>query len=116
MPALKTLLLQAWFFLGLPLLGAVLVYAFKIPGLFLFLLLAVLWVYEWFAYSHYSFCRQQELLQVFNTAEATQAPVEKLLRAYWEDRPRNVGYRFLSSIVMFFIFPGYYWIHMMQGF
>jgi Type II secretion system (T2SS), protein F len=115
-PALKTLLLQAWFFFGLPLFGVALVYALRVPGLFLFLLLAVLWVYEWFAYSHYSFCRQQELLQVFKAAEATQSPVEKLLRAYWEDRPRNVGYRFCTSAVMFFVFPGYYWIQIHQGF
>jgi type II secretory pathway component PulF len=116
MPTLRTLLLQAWFFFGLPILGVALVYAFKVPGAFLFLLLAVLWVYEWFAYSHYLFCRQQELLQVFKTAEATQAPVEKLLRAYWEDRPRNVGYRFFTGAIMFFVFPGYYWMHMYHGF
>ena len=109
----KALLLQLWFFIGLPLLGLLLYALLGLFGALLFVFLFVIWCWEIFAFSHYRHCRQEEFLQVLQTAAATQAPVEAVLRAYLRDRPREHLYR---AILLFFVFPGYYWIHVQRSF
>ncbi|HYT91608.1 MAG TPA: type II secretion system F family protein [Gemmataceae bacterium] len=112
----KVLLGEVWFLLVLPLLGAGLVHFLGVFGLFLYLMLFVIWCWELFAYSHYRVCRQQEVLHVLETAAATQVPLEAVLSAYLEDRPRDGLHRFLVGILLFFVFPGYYWIHLQRRF
>jgi type IV pilus assembly protein PilC len=109
----KTLLLQVWFLLVLPLLGWGLVRIFGPVGAFIPTVLFVVWVWEVFAYLHYRHCRQEEFLHVLQTAAATHAPIESVFRAYLSDRPREFLYRF---ILLFFVFPGYFWIHMQRSF
>ena len=76
----KALLLQLWFFIGFPLLGALLIRLLGPLGVLILLVLFVVWCWELFAYFHYRHCRQEEFLQVLQTAAATQAPVESVLR------------------------------------
>ena len=106
------MLLQAWFFVGFPLLTAVLlIRPLGSGGALLYLFLSVIWCWEVYVYFHYRFCRQEEFLFVLRSAAVTQAPVEAMLRAYWEDRPRGYGYRFWVGCLLFFVFPGYFWFH-----
>jgi type IV pilus assembly protein PilC len=112
----KLILIQVWYFIGIPLLGIVLFRLFGVAGLFLCTLLFALWCWELFAYFHYRFCRQEEFLSVLRTAAATQAPVEQVLRAYLNDRPKEEWYRFWVVVLMMFVFPGYYLIHMHRSF
>jgi type II secretory pathway component PulF len=112
----KILLLEAWYFIGLPIMGWMLVAAFGQAGAFLYLFLFVIWCWELFAFANYRYCRQEEFVHLLQTAAATQAPVEAALRAYLEDRPREQWYRFWVVCLLFFVFPGYYWIHRRRSF
>jgi type II secretory pathway component PulF len=109
----KAVLLQLAFFVGLPFLAACLIGTMQLFGFFLLVFLFFFWCWELFAFSHYRFCRQEEFLHLLQTAAATKAPVESMLRAYLDDRPREQIYRFA---LLFFVFPGYYWIHMQRSF
>lgn len=112
----KVLLVEAWFFLGMPLLGWVLVFTLGLFGIYLYVLLLALWCWELFAQAHYRYCRQEELVHVLQTAAATRAPVEALLTAYLQDRPQTALYRFWVAGMLFFIFPGYYFVHLKRSF
>src|ERR1043165_4103398 len=109
----KVLLLEMWFFLGFPILGSLLTWFGGAVGGFVAELLFTIWCWDLFAFAHYRFCRQEEFLHVLTTAAATEAPLEAVLRAYVEDRPREHLYR---SILLFFVFPGYYWFHLQRSF
>jgi type II secretory pathway component PulF len=109
----KALLIQLWIFIGFPLLNWLLVAVLGFAGLFIGLFLFWLWVWQFFAFNHYRFCRQEEFVHLLRTATATQAPVESVLRAYLLDRPREHLYR---AILLSFVFPGYYWIHAQRSF
>lgn len=109
----KFLLIESWFLLGMPLIGAALAAALGAPGAFIELALFVLWGWEFFAYLHYRYCRQEEFLAILQTATTTQAPLETTLRAYLADRPREHLYR---GLLLTFVFPGYYWIHLRRSF
>jgi type II secretory pathway component PulF len=111
--AIPILLLEGWFFLGFPLLGWFLIHTLGPLGGFLHLFLFVLWCWEIYAFVHYRYCRQEELLHVLQTAAVTQAPLESMLWAYLQDRPREHLYR---GILLTFVFPGYYWIHVYRSF
>ncbi|MCI0462554.1 MAG: type II secretion system F family protein [Gemmataceae bacterium] len=114
---LKVLLVEVWFVLFLPMLGVALVFALGLlPGLIVFLLLFLWWCWQLFAYVQYRFCRQEEFLHVLQTAAATQAPLESVLRAYLEDRPQGGLYRFWVGSLLFFVFPGFYWVHLQRRF
>jgi hypothetical protein len=89
----KVLLLEIWFFVWLPVLGGILIFALGPLGMLLYLGLFAIWCWELYAYSHYRFCRQEEFLHVMQTAAAAQAPVESFLRAYLEDRPHERLFR-----------------------
>src|SRR5262249_9801728 len=54
--------------------------------------------------------------QLLQTAAATQTPVEKVLRAYLEGRPRETWYQFWVATLMIFVFPGFYGIHRARSF
>jgi type II secretory pathway component PulF len=118
----KILLFQLWFFVGTPMLfvACQIVAALaggravgQVLGDFLFVFVWLLWFWEWYAYAHYRHCRQEEFLFLVQTAAATQAPLEQVLRAYLNDRPREHLFR---AILLFFVFPGYYWIHITRSF
>ncbi len=111
--ATKAVIVQSLCFLGAPFLGAGLIFAFGPLGLLILEVLFILWCWELFAYCHYRYARQEEFLQVLQTAAATNAPIETLLTVYLEDRPREHLYR---SVLLFFVFPGYYWIHVTRSF
>lgn len=80
---------------------------------FLLLFLLFFWGWQWYAYAQYRHCRQEEFLFLVQTAAVTQAPLEQILRAYLADRPSE---RLFRSILLFFVFPGYYWIHRRRSF
>ncbi len=109
----KALLLQIAFLIGFPCVGGVLIGVFRFGGVFLLTLLFFLWCWQIFTFLHYRHCRQEEFLFVLQTAAATQSPMEGLLRAYIDDRPREHIYR---GALLFFVFPGYYWIHLQRSF
>jgi type II secretory pathway component PulF len=109
----KVLALELWFFLGLPALGMFLAFALGPDWDFIYLFLVVIWCWELFAYANYRYCRQEEFLHVLQTAAATQAPVEAVLQAYLNDRPKEHLWR---GILLFFVFPGYYLIHVQRSF
>jgi type II secretory pathway component PulF len=108
--------LQVWFFIGLPVIAEVLNATLGLPGVFLYVFLFAIWSWEWFAFAHYRYCRQEELLHVLRTAAATHAPVETVLRAYLADRPKDEWYHVWAFGLLFFVFPGYYWMHLSRSF
>jgi type IV pilus assembly protein PilC len=110
------ILLEVWFFIGLPVLGHILSSALGPAGGLLFMALFAIWCWELFAFAHYRYCRQEELVHVIQAAAATRAPVEAVLRAYREDRPSDELHQFWKLALLFFVFPGYYWTQLGQGF
>jgi type II secretory pathway component PulF len=69
-------------------------------------------VYGWmlYTYLHYRQGRQEEMLQVLITASQSSAPLAPAIRAYVADRPQGVMREFWVALILFFVFPGYYWI------
>src|SRR5262249_27413498 len=59
---------------------------------------------------HYRQCRQEEFLQVVTAAAAAEAPLAQALGAYLRDRPRGPLHEFWVMLLLFFVFPGYYWV------
>ena len=112
----KILLFQFWFFVWMPILAAILFFTLGPLGAFIFLVLKCFWFWQLFAYYQYRFCRQEEFLHVLQTAATAQAPVESVLRAHLRDRPRDTVYRFWVGCLLFFVFPGFYWIHKQRSF
>lgn len=111
--AKKVVLIEVAFFIGIPILSGVLHAALGFGGDMLAMILMALWGWELFAYLHYRYCRQEEFIFVLQMAANTQAPIEQVLRAYLNDRPREHLYR---GFLLFFVFPGYYWIHIQRSF
>lgn len=56
-------------------------------GQFMFVLLWFLGAWAWYAYAQCRHCRQEEFLFLVQTAAATRAPVEQIVRAYLKDGP-----------------------------
>jgi type II secretory pathway component PulF len=79
-------------------------------GLFLLLLLAAGYSWTLFAFLHYRQCRQEEFLQVITVAAQARAPLSPALRAALADRPRGTLREFWVAVLLFFVFPGYYWL------
>jgi type II secretory pathway component PulF len=73
--------------------------------LVLFVVAAVLG-WSIFAFFHYRYIRQEELLHVLTTAAKDNAPLAPALWAYVKDRPQSTWREFLVSILLF---PVYYW-------
>ena len=109
----KILLIESWFFFFLPILAVAFSISMGRIGDFLFLNLVAFWMWMLFTHAQYRHCRQEEFLYLLQTAAATQAPIESVLRAYLNDRPREHVYR---GVLLFFVFPGYYWLHLKRSF
>jgi len=65
------------------------------------------WVF--FAFFHYRQARQAELIHVLRTATEAEMPLAPALRAYLRDRPQGGQRELWIAILLFFVFPGYYW-------
>ncbi len=91
-------------------LGLALIVGGVAPGLPLLLLLLL--VYGWMlsAYLHYRQGRQDELLHFLSTAAESQAPLAPALWSYLHDRPQGALREFWIALLLFFVFPGYYWV------
>jgi len=74
--------------------------------------LLVVLAYGWllFAFLHYRFGRQDELLHLITTAVESGAPLAPALRAYIADRPHGTAREFWVALGQFIMLPGYYWI------
>src|SRR4051812_7604621 len=81
------------------------------PTLVLPVLFSLTLFYGWaaFAFCHYRHGRQAELLHVVTTALEAQLPLPQALEAYVQDRPRGGLREFWLQVLLFFVFPGYYW-------
>src|SRR5262249_34588495 len=68
--------------------------------------------YGWllFAFLHYRFGRQDELLHLIATAVESGAPLAPALRSYVADRPHGTAREFWGALGQFIMLPGYYWI------
>src|SRR5262245_5202535 len=75
-------------------------------------LMAVGFFYGWmlFAYLHYHQGRQEEFLRLLATVADSGVPLAPALRAYLRDRPRGTVRESLVAVLLFFVFPGYYWL------
>jgi type II secretory pathway component PulF len=78
--------------------------------LLLLLVLAAAYAWMLFAYWHYRELRREEFLQVLAAAAEAEAPLAPALWAYLSDRPHVGWRRFWTSLVLFFVVPGYYWL------
>lgn len=112
----KVMLAEIAFLLALPALGWVLAWRFGLAGVFGFLVLFAIWCWEFLAYCQYRACRQAEVLHVLQAAAATAAPVEAVLNAFQEDRPDGGLHSFWVGLLLFFLLPGYYWVHKRRRF
>lgn len=112
----KLILLQLWVFIALPIFGGLLVGVLGPAGILAFAFLFWLWCWEIVAYLHYRAGRQQEFVCLLQAAGANHLPLESFLQAYLDDRPHRDLYRFWTGVLLFFVFPGYYWIHRQRSF
>ncbi|MSU77042.1 MAG: hypothetical protein EXS16_02990 [Gemmataceae bacterium] len=112
----KLVLLQFWFFIALPICGGVLVGVLGPAGVPIYALLFWLWCWEIIAYLNYRAARQLEFVSLLQAAGANNLPLEAFLQAYLDDRPHKDMYRFWTGVLLFFVFPGYYWIHRQRSF
>lgn len=85
-------------------------YGLGLPGLLWFLALCAGYGWMLFAFFHYRFGRQEELLYILATAAEGGVPLAPALWAYLRDRPRGVGREFWVAVLLFFVLPGYYWV------
>jgi type IV pilus assembly protein PilC len=81
-----------------------------LPGLLVFLVIVLFYGWMLFAYLHYRQGRQEEVLHLLTTAVEAEVPLGPALWAYLEDRPQGVEREAWLAILLFFVFPGYYWI------
>jgi type IV pilus assembly protein PilC len=93
--------------LGLVFCGGLVGYAIFFP-LALIIALASGWFL--FAFLHYRYGRQDELLHLIATAVESGAPLAGALRSYVADRPHGTAREFWIAIGQFIMLPGYYWI------
>src|SRR5205823_2189402 len=91
-------------------LAVALVLAGWAPGLPLLFLLMLFYGWMLFAYLFYRQGRQDELLHFLGTAAESQAPLAPALWAYLRDRPAGPLREFWVALLLFFVFPGYYWL------
>ena len=77
-----------------------------LPGL----LLLMLSVYGWmiYAFVQYREGRQEEFTYLLQSAAEAQAPLAPVIRSYLADRPHGMLREFWVFLLLFFVFPGYY--------
>lgn len=91
-------------------LGIVLVIAELAIGLPFLLLLMLFYGWMLYAFVHYRQARQEEMLHVLSTAADANLPLAPALWAYLHDRPAGPLREFWVALLLFFVFPGYYWV------
>jgi type IV pilus assembly protein PilC len=85
-------------------------WGFGPPGGLLFLLLLLFYGWMVQTFVRYRTSRQEELLFLLATTIDQGAPLAPALHAYLGDR-REKGWRaFWAGLLLFFVFPGYYWL------
>ena len=90
--------------------GFVLVSHGMMPGLLFFLLVGLFYGWMLFAFFHYRRGRQEEFLHLLATAVEAEVPLAPALAAYLEDRPHGLEREAWVMALLFFVFPGYYWV------
>jgi type II secretory pathway component PulF len=80
------------------------------PGLLLILFVGLFYGWMLFAFLHYRQGRQDEFLHLLTTAVEANVPLAPALWTYLEDRPHGVQREAWVALLLFFVFPGYYWI------
>ncbi len=103
---------------GVILLGVVLILGLAVAAPFglgagagsLWLLLVVFYIWMLFAFLHYRHGRQDELRQLLIATIEAEAPLPQALRAYLRDRPQGLARQFWAGVLLWFVYPGYYWI------
>jgi type IV pilus assembly protein PilC len=81
-----------------------------VPGAIPLFLLALAYAWMIFAYIHYRQGRQAEFLYILIAAAEARLPLAPALRAYLADRPHGMMREFWTALLLFFVFPGYYWL------
>jgi type II secretory pathway component PulF len=94
------------------LLAFVAFFTFGLGMIFAPLAMLIALAYGWllFAFLHYRFGRQDELLHLIATAVDSGAPLAPALRSYVADRPHGTTREFWVAVGQFIMLPGYYWI------
>src|SRR5260370_12574586 len=80
------------------------------PGVLLLLFVVLFYAWMLFAYLHYRQGRQDEFLHLLTTAVEANVPLAPALWTYLEDRPHGTQREAWVALILFFVFPGYYWI------
>jgi general secretion pathway protein F len=80
------------------------------PGYVLLFIVVVYYGWVLFAYLHYREGRQDEFLHLLTTAVEAELPLGPALWSYLKDRPRSLQREVWVAMLLFFVFPGYYWI------
>lgn len=100
-------------FLGIILvlsLAAVAPFVIGVLGIVGWVLIPLFYCWMLIAFLQYRQARQEELWQVLTTAVQASAPLPQALRAYLRDRPHGLWRNIWSAVLLWFVFPGYYWI------
>ncbi|MSR30563.1 MAG: hypothetical protein EXR99_03565 [Gemmataceae bacterium] len=99
--------------LGFALIGLALLclifFLFNFLGFYFVLLLCAFYTWLAFAFFHYRYVRQEEMLGLLQSAVDSNLPVAAVLRAFLHDRPSGWTRETILAVSMFLIFPGYYW-------
>lgn len=89
---------------------AMLIFGGMALGLMPLFLLMLIYGWMVYAYLEYRECRHVELAHLLCTAADSQAPLAPALRSYLADRPKGTLREFWTSLLLFFVAPGYYWV------
>lgn len=98
------------FLVLLGVLGFILVISGMGPVVPLLIFLTMIYSWMYYAFVHYRQTRQEEILNLLRTAAESDAPMAPALWAYLRDRPQGALREFWVGLLLFFVFPGYYWI------
>src|ERR1700693_5054739 len=79
------------------------------PGLFLLFVVGAYYGWLLFGYLHYRQGRQDEFQHLLTTAVQANLPLGPALWSYLRDRPRTLEREVFVAMLLFFVFPGYYW-------
>lgn len=86
-------------------------------GLPLLLLLCLAYGWLIYAFFHYRYGRQFEVVRLLIAAADANLPLAPTLRSYLEDRPETGWRKFWVIFLLFIALPGYYWVwHRRYGF
>lgn len=93
-------------------LAAGILFVFKAAGLLILAVMAFFYGWIGFAFLHYRYVRQEELLHVLATAAEGNVPLAPALWAYLRDRPRDTWRQVIEAaildVVLFAVLPGFF--------